>query len=124
MCVEECSGTGVYADPNNHLCSGSCTGDLYGDPTNNKCVEICSTLGYYRDPSFYCKDDCNPLRADNITLTCTSECSNGTWGYNYECIERCPTDYYGYLEDRDCYDIANIPDVDLFADNITQTWVE
>lgn len=79
--------------------------------------------GAYRDPSYFCKTNCSPLRADNLTLTCTSQCSNGTWGYNYQCVTICPPGYYGYLVDRDCYNIANIPDVTLFADNVTQTWV-
>lgn len=35
----------------------------------------------------------------------------------------CPPGFYGYTIDNDCYNIANIPDVTLFADNVTQTWV-
>jgi hypothetical protein len=50
-------------------------------------------------------------------------CSNGTWGFNYTCVQICPPGFYGYEVDRDCYDIANIPDPFLFADNTTQTWV-
>ena len=122
-CVTNCTGTNIYADPNNHLCASSCTGGLYGDPTKNKCVETCSTVGYYRDTTFFCKNNCNPRYADNITQNCVTKCSNGTWGYNFQCVSICPPGFYGYLPDRMCYDIPNIPDPDLFADNVTQTWV-
>ena len=56
--------------------------DLYADPVTNSCLALCK-VDWYRDPTFVCKDDCTPLYADNITMACTSRCSNGTWGYNY-----------------------------------------
>lgn len=121
VCETSCS-SGTYADPNTNLCSTSCTLGRYADSSTNTCVETCP-VDSYRDPSFVCKTDCSPLRADNITGTCTSECSDGYWGYNNECIDICPDFYYGYDVDRDCYDIASRPDSSLFADNVTQTWV-
>lgn len=122
VCVTNC--TTDYADPDTHMCSASCQGGRYADPNTHRCVEVCPD-GWYRDPTFVCSDDCSVggRRADNITLTCTDKCSDGLWGYQNKCIEICPPLTYGYLPDRDCYDIASIPDPALFADNITQTWV-
>lgn len=113
--------TTLYADPNTRLCSSSCTLSRYADIFTHRCVEVCSA-GYYRDPSYICKSNCAPLLKDTLTGTCTSMCSNGTWGYNNDCVTKCPPLYYGYSADRNCYSIANIPDITLFADNITQTW--
>lgn len=113
VCETSCPAN--YADPNTNLCSASCTGGLYGDLTSNKCVSLCP-INYYKDSSGYCKNSCNPKLADNLTWTCETICSNGTWGYNYLCLSSCPSGYYSYNIDRNCYNITNQPVTTLFAD--------
>jgi len=116
--------TGLYADPSTNECSSSCTNGLFGDLTTNKCVQTCPS-GYYRDSTGFCLNDCSPnsRRADNITWNCESKCSDGTWGHNFRCLKICPSGYFGYTVDRDCYALSNLPEMTLFADNTTQTWV-
>ena len=121
VCESSCT-SGLYADPSTRLCSASCTNSRYGDPTTNTCVETCP-VNYFRDPSGYCKNACSPLRADNVSLTCTSKCSEGLWGHNNECVSICPDTTYGYEPDRDCYTVANRPNSNYFAENDTNTWV-
>jgi len=114
-----------YADPFTNICSGTCTNGYYGDPTTNKCVGQCP-IGYYIDAGL-CVQVCTGSNfADNVTWSCTSTCSTGYWGYNLLCITVCPPNYYGFLSNRICYDIPNLPVSSpiYFADSITKTWVQ
>jgi hypothetical protein len=120
----ELACTTGYADPALNECKTSCSNGRFADPTTNKCVETCPA-GYYRDATGFCLNDCSPnsRRADNITWNCESQCSNGSWGSAFNCVNKCPPLSYGYTVNRDCYTIPNRPSTTLFADNNTQTWV-
>lgn len=116
--------TSGFADPNLRICDSSCSLSRYRDPSTKTCVLVCPSNSF-RDPSFICKTDCSPLRIDRLTGNCVEKCSNGTWGHQNVCINRCPNGTWGHDDGttRDCKTIAEMSLPNLFADNVTQTWV-